>query len=310
MGRSVMSHTLWGVVSSAALACVAAASAEPLPSAELLMEDDECAGDESQDCTLNALQLRGIEASAADDPAPVPSAGALPKDEGSEVDEDEDGAVYIDLPADWDSSKDYPPKSTEEGAEHGDAEPKNAVDLANGGHCQYNPRGHSCYISRACHGPRYCVLGNYMIVPGFPCAGMEAINGGNAGKFDYLMGAAKSRCGSTSCVLITNPIHHRTQDQMHIHYRHYNGGGHHLKTQLEHKLCGTHGWQDFHKCGHAKARLYNGFPGVFSAVAGAYGGGSLANVGIAVFFTTKCGGYKTIILATTHCSIEHSISSR
>merc|ERR1719203_2786847 len=118
-----------------------------------------------------------------------------------------------------------------------------------------------------------------MIVPGRAVRGMESINGRNAGSFDYLMEAAKDRCGDAHCVLITNPQHYRTQEQLHIHYRHYNGGGSVLKGQLERTLCHKHpGWHHFNKCGPAKAALFDYFPGVFSEVAQAYGGRSLYNV--------------------------------
>mmetsp|Transcript_54769 Transcript_54769/g.158459 ORF Transcript_54769/g.158459 Transcript_54769/m.158459 type:complete len:271 (-) Transcript_54769:127-939(-) len=168
-----------------------------------------------------------------------------------------------------------------------------------------------CYLYRVCRGRTACVINGYMVVPGEPLRGMEDINGGNAGSYDFLFSVARSRCGSNSCVLITNPIHYRTQHQMHIHYRHYNGGGAALKKRLEAALCGTSGWKYFSECGSAKARLYDSMPGVFSAVAAAYGGGSLADVGITVWFTDACGGgQKTMILASTHCSIEHSISDR
>lgn len=248
-----------------------------------------------------------------------------------------DNALYLELPENWLVDADFPDTNdTIEAAlpnvrSFGGDNNSGGIDAMSDGsavvvprngnevndmsqiqnaYCQSHTREHKCYLYAACHGRSYCVMGNYMIVAGFPCPGMESINGGNAGSFDFLMSAARARCSSQNCVLITNPVGHRTQEQLHIHYRYYNGGGAHLKRQLERTLCGTHGWRHFHSCGHAQARLYSGFPGVFSAVAAAYGGGSLANVGISVWSTTACGGYKYMILATTHCSIEHSISSR
>mmetsp|Transcript_17189 Transcript_17189/g.25951 ORF Transcript_17189/g.25951 Transcript_17189/m.25951 type:complete len:380 (-) Transcript_17189:134-1273(-) len=177
--------------------------------------------------------------------------------------------------------------------------------------CKYNPGAKQCAIYRGCQGPRYCVMGGYMIVPGFYCAGMESVNSGDAASLDYLWDAAKRMCGHTHCVLLTNPVGYRTQNQMHIHYRYYNDGGSHMKAQLERTLCDrSPGWHYFNKCGAGKARLYDYFPGVFSEVARAYGGGPLSYVGISVWFTTACGGFKTIVLATTHCSIEHDVSSR
>lgn len=168
-----------------------------------------------------------------------------------------------------------------------------------------------CYIYRRCQHYSACHLNGYMIAPGKPLRGMEDIDGSNARSWDYLWSAARSRCGSNSCVLISNPIHFRTQHQMHLHYRHYNGGGAALKKRLESTVCGTSGWQPFNECGNAKAALFDHMPGVFSTVDQAYGGGNMANVGITVWFTSACGGgQKTMILAQTGCSIEHSISAR
>jgi len=177
--------------------------------------------------------------------------------------------------------------------------------------CQSDLGSRSCFLYRVCRHYLYCVVGGYVIVPGrLAWPGTESIEGGNARSFDFLMLAARNECHDERCVLITNPVGFRTQEQLHIHYRHYNGGGAALKHSLERHLCGTHGWQSFNKCGPAKARLYDVFPGVFSEVVAAHGGGSLANVGITVWLTRACGGFKTMILATTHCSIEHSISER
>merc|ERR1719382_367774 len=105
--------------------------------------------------------------------------------------------------------------------------------------CKYHAGSKRCYLYSICQHTSYCIIGGYMVVPGKPCPGMEAINGGTAGSYDYLMKVAKDRCQDTHCVLITNPVHFRSQDQLHIHYRHYNGGGAELKSQLEHTLCGT-----------------------------------------------------------------------
>mmetsp|Transcript_25619 Transcript_25619/g.77332 ORF Transcript_25619/g.77332 Transcript_25619/m.77332 type:complete len:286 (+) Transcript_25619:78-935(+) len=197
---------------------------------------------------------------------------------------------YVDLPESYNASQDG--------------------DLT-GQDCAQHPNSHNCALYRLCRHRRYCVVNGYMIVPGHSLPGMEAINGHTAGHWDFLWGAARSQCGSDSCVLITNPVGHRTQDQMHIHFRHYNGAGAALKGRLERAVCGKRGWRHFSECGSAKARLFSGMPGVFSTVAHAYGGGSLANVGITVWFTHRCGGgQKTIVLATTHCSIEHTISAR
>ncbi|CAE8597689.1 unnamed protein product [Polarella glacialis] len=272
------------------LCCAAALFAgslgQDMLDADVMAADDECVGSRGGDCALSALQLRGD----AHDQVDLANSG------------DED-AIYLDLPADYDDK-------TMSTVTVNDVDLSSNISSSSALHAEADCRGH-CALAHMCHGRSYCVIGGYMIVPGRDVAGMESINGGNAGSFNYLMGAARAHCGSTSCVLITNPVGFRSQDQLHIHFRHCNGGGAAMKHRLEKALCGTSGWHHFSACGGAKAQLFGGFPGVFSAVAGAYGGGSLANVGIAVFFTTACGGgMKTMVLATSHCSIEHSISSR
>lgn len=122
--------------------------------------------------------------------------------------------------------------------------------------------------------------------------------------------------------------------RFHIHYRRYNGGGASLKRRLEKEVCSHHGWRNFHECGTGKAghnltfrsrkrmemrgkrgvsvptseaRYFSGYPAVFREVMGQYGG-HLANVGVTVW-PGACG-HGVIVLATTHCSIEHSISAR
>lgn len=70
-------------------------------------------------------------------------------------------------------------------------------------------------------------------MPGSPCAGTEEINGGNAGSYDFLFNVANGQCGDANCVSIVNPIRHRTQEQLHIHFRHYNDVGTVMKSHLE-----------------------------------------------------------------------------
>lgn len=265
-----------------------------------LDRDDECQG---KGCALMALQLRSLpQVSQASSVAFIEQeiVEDILADNSTPNDDVEDDIQNVDLPPGW---NDFPDVQHPE-----EQDTENSI-AASGG-CEHHTNEHRCYLFRACHGKHYCVINGYMIVPGRAVSGMESINGGNAGSLDFLMRAARGRCGSSSCVLITNPVGFRTQDQLHIHFRHYNGGGAGLKKRLEKSLCGSHGWKGFNECGSAKARLFSGFPGVFSSVASAYGGGSLANVGISVWFTSACGGFKTIVLATTHCSIEHSVSSR
>eukprot|EP00913_Durusdinium_trenchii_P023191 g21770.t1 len=66
-------------------------------------------------------------------------------------------------------------------------------------------------------------------------------------------------------------------------------------------------WENFSECGTGKAKFFSGYPAVFREVLGQYGG-HLANVGVTVW-PGSCG-HGVIVLATTHCSIEHSISAR
>lgn len=162
------------------------------------------------------------------------------------------------------------------------------------------------YLAMKCRNRGYCVMGGYLVVAGRPDAiGMESINAGDAGYYNSMMSAADRYCGGPSCVLITNPMHHRTQSRFHIHFRHYNGHGAALKSRMEKAVCGKSGW---HKggfpCG-GKAAYFSHFPGVFSASMGA---GSLAHAAVSVWPSSCHGG--TIILVSFHCSIEHSISNR
>mmetsp|Transcript_17672 Transcript_17672/g.21696 ORF Transcript_17672/g.21696 Transcript_17672/m.21696 type:complete len:137 (-) Transcript_17672:96-506(-) len=136
---------------------------------------------------------------------------------------------------------------------------------------------------------------------------MESIHSSNVGYYDSMLRAAYHRCAGGSCVIITNPVGHRTQSRFHIHYRRYNGGGANLKRRLEKQICGKHGWENFAECGTGKAKYFSHYPSVFREVLGQYGG-HLANVGVTVW-PGACG-HGVIVLATTHCSIEHSISAR
>lgn len=183
--------------------------------------------------------------------------------------------------------------------------------------CAAHPETANCVLYRMCGTPTYCIISGYMVVPGAAVAGMETINGTNAASFDTLMDTARSRCDDpVICVLITNPVGFRTQDQLHIHYQHFNPVGAHLKMTLEQSLCNSTSatWQPvnqpYKQCGNARARLYDAWPRVFSEVALAEGGGSLAHVGITVWTTTACDGIKTMILLTYSCSIEHNIVDR
>mmetsp|Transcript_15016 Transcript_15016/g.41147 ORF Transcript_15016/g.41147 Transcript_15016/m.41147 type:complete len:295 (-) Transcript_15016:121-1005(-) len=258
--------------------------------------DDECSSADGADCALSALQRRIRQASA---PA---------QEEVDEVDGTPLGQVFVaDLPAGWNAT---------DGNVEAQALARDGELHANSGtDCAMNPFARECLLYLSCFGRPYCVLGGYMVVPGKPVPGMESINSGNAKSFDYLMSVAHSMCSGTGCVLITNPVHHRTQDQLHIHFRQYNPKGASVKKRLESAVCAKGGWVPFDVgsdgCASGKARVFNFFPGVFSQVAAAYGGGNLANVGISVWSTTECGvGVKTIVLTTTHCSIEHTISER
>mmetsp|Transcript_5834 Transcript_5834/g.16903 ORF Transcript_5834/g.16903 Transcript_5834/m.16903 type:complete len:278 (-) Transcript_5834:114-947(-) len=242
---------------------------------DAVLTDDECAV--AEDCALNALQLR---AASGNDPA-APGEGF-------------GDPLIADADPSWED----------------DSDEENDLGADATGYCTRNSRAKRCGLLRACHGRSYCVFGGYMVVPGRPCAGMESINGGNAHSYDYLFGVARRYCGGPGCVLMTNPVGHRTQDQLHIHFRRTSMMGPVMQSRLQAATCHEDGWVPFHAgccgCGHSKARAFHGFPGVFSAVASAFGGGSLSSVGISVWF--GCG--KTIVLATTHCSIEHSVSAR
>ncbi|CAK9014129.1 Hypothetical protein SCF082_LOCUS12216, partial [Durusdinium trenchii] len=164
------------------------------------------------------------------------------------------------------------------------------------------------YLAARCTHRSYCIMGRpspYMVVAGRSDAvGMESINGGNVGYYNSLMDAAWSHCGSSSCVIITNPKGFRTQSRFHIHYRHQSGYGKSLKSKMEAKVCHAEGWHhgDF-PCG-GQAKLFSGHVGAMSA---AMGSGGIGSAGVSVW-PQACGGHGTIILVTYHCSIEHSIA--
>jgi len=276
--------------------------------------------------------LRGAatNSSAANETEDVPATGIQDSNWTSDQAEeswDNSSAVYVEMPANLSEAMslvreaEEQTESADEKEAGGELVPSGGAALqelwqgqalySGGGGCRYHAGSPDCHLYRLCRGQRVCVVGHHLVVPGESVPGMESINGGSARHLDYLWYAARGHCGSDGCVLLVNPVGHRTQDQLHIHFWHMNGRGPALKHQLEQSLCGKYGWRSFRQCGHAKARMYNSMPGVFSEVARAFGGGSLAHVGITVMFTHACGGgQKVMILATTGCSLEHDISPR
>jgi hypothetical protein len=161
------------------------------------------------------------------------------------------------------------------------------------------------WLAARCNNGGYCSMMGYMIVAGRKDAvGMETIHGSNMGYYNGMMAAAHANCGSSGCVLITNPRGHRTQSRFHIHFRHFNSHGAHLKKQMEGAVCHHGGWHHGFPCG-GKAKYFPGFPGVFSAASGA---GGLSNAYVTAW-PGSCGG-GTIILVGYGCSIEHSLFNR
>lgn len=269
-----------------------------------LEEDDICDAAAGSSCELSLRQLRGERVAAAVARHAAEAAEAAAPVEPSP---DFSDVLFFNVTglSDDPEGEEGNGAGTKLGAENSVSDPSQSCASP------LNSDSADCYLYHACQGRAACVINGYLVVPGAPLRGMEDINGANAAQWDFLFSVAQGQCGSPSCVIITNPVHHRTQHQMHLHYRQYNDGGAALKSRLEKALCGSSGWRPFSECGSAKARLFDSTPGVFSSVAAAYGGGSLAHVGITVWFTSACGGgLKTMILATTHCSIEHSISAR
>jgi len=172
----------------------------------------------------------------------------------------------------------------------------------------YHPSVPDGYLAARCSHRSYCIMGRpspYMVVSGHGDAvGMESINGGNVGYYDSLMNAAWSHCGSSSCVIITNPKGFRTQSRFHIHYRHQSGYGKSLKSKMEHKMCHEGGWQHGgFPCG-GKAKYFSGHVAPMSAAMSA---GGIHGAGVSIW-PQACGGGGTILLVTYHCSIEHSIA--
>jgi len=264
--------------------------------------DDECAA--PGDCALSALQVRG--SMLADDP----EGGYVFDPPSGWIDADKEAMKEIEAAPDVEgdelgSAAAYPHWHRGHQDAHYDRNDKDTD-----AYCSSNPRAQNCFLYSVCRGRSYCVMWGYLVMPGRPCTGTEQINGGNARDYDFLFDVAKKHCSGDHCVLIVNPMHHRTQEQLHIHFRHFSGEGDNMKAVLEKVTCSKVGWTSFHThgCGSGgKARFYSGFPRVFSEVAGAYGGGSLASVGIQVW-PGSCGRGGYIVQTTTHCSIEHSIT--
>lgn len=134
--------------------------------------------------------------------------------------------------------------------------------------------------------------------------GIENVNSGNVGYYDRGMDAARSRCGGSGCALLTNPPGHRTVQQFHIHFIHYQGYGASLKHRLESMVCSSPGaWRGGHlPCG-GRAAFFPGFPGVFSK---AMSGGNIHHASV-IAWPASCGGRGTIVELAYGCSIEHQI---
>mmetsp|Transcript_34429 Transcript_34429/g.97817 ORF Transcript_34429/g.97817 Transcript_34429/m.97817 type:complete len:302 (+) Transcript_34429:54-959(+) len=274
--------------------------------------DDECAA--SGDCALNALQMRGSKLVDPEAGPDVEMEGGYFFDPPSGwIDEDEKTLQEIEATApevaggDLDSIVEYHHHGHHGHHDHNNQISK--VDENKKTYCSMNPKVQNCFLYSVCHGRSYCVMWGYLVMPGRPCTGTEEINGGNARDYDFLFNVAKNQCNGDHCVLIVNPMHHRTQEQLHIHFRKYSGDGDNMKAALEKATCSGGGWTSFHThgCGSGKAKFFRGFPKVFSEVAEVYGGGNLASVGIQVW-PGSCGRTGYIVQTTTHCSIEHSIT--
>lgn len=133
--------------------------------------------------------------------------------------------------------------------------------------------------------------------------GIEVVTGGNARYYDAGMYAARSRCGGAGCALIVNPPEHRSVQQFHIHFVHYQSYGANLKRTLEGKVCGRDGWHSGGlPCG-GRAAYFPGFPGVFSK---ALAGGGMHHASV-IAWPAACGGRGTIVELAYGCSIEHQI---
>jgi len=278
------------LILSVAQSCcvVAAAEVESVALDAALLADDHCAHGED---FWNALQLRAtrIEPNTTEMGADV-EAEALGE------------PLFADAEPEWDDPTEMAIDSEME------SDNTNASDevVKEPGICMHSG-SKRCGSYLACRGRRYCVFGGYMVVPGVAIAGTESINTTNARGFDHLFNVARGLCGGVGCVLITNPLGHRAQDQLHINYRHFRALGTSMKARLEGKTCGHRGWVPFKTgccgCEVGKARAFGYFPGVFSEVARAYRGRSLVGIGISVWF--GCG--KTIVLTTPRCSIDHPV---
>jgi len=192
------------------------------------------------------------------------------------------------------------------------AEPPAGADLAPApsfleDSARFPPSPPDGLLARSCNNGRYCIW-NYLITSGRKDAiGIESINAHNVGYYDGLMSAARGVCGGPQCVIMVNPMHHRTQSRFHIHARRYSKRGGPLKQRLERRLCrGSRHWVRGGLPCNGQAQFFSGFPPVFSE---AMKTGNIAHAAVTAF-PSSCGGRGSIILLSYHCSIEHSISPR
>jgi len=190
-----------------------------------------------------------------------------------------------------------------------------------------------------------------LVIPSWPVSGMESIDSPEAARgLDFLWRVAAQHVTSDPgwrWGLLINPSDKRTQNQMHIHFRHLIKGGPRLSVDLNSKLgCVQHRWTDVthlvsrYKCSRAWAVLkgpedYRHFSDAYSFAttrlssdgdgdSGDDGGGgeyplgpptvdprtgrsTLSKVGITIFFSEGCPTSGQILLLSTGCTFEHAI---
>lgn len=339
-----------------AAATAVLASGEAGVPLEAMSLDDECAADST--CALNALQLRAARSadpegtevelpegwnSEVDFPETLDVAAILGEED---LGADADAAEDEEAPAAEEANDNDSPAadaeeedSTTEASADANASAEETTTVAPtmtttqkqyfDSACKKDQHSHGCFLYRHCvkatsgkPDSKYCVMSGYTIVPSFPISGTESINKDNSIHVDPIMDAAYTHCSSSRCVLMVNPKGHRTQEQLYIHYRHYNNNaGLRLKTTLEATACHQSGWHkvygvpDLHTCKTAQVRVYQQHPtDIFSQVAeaqaeGNHGKNDLEGVGVTVFPKACPRGKKTMVLFTESCTIEKSISS-
>jgi len=281
----------------AVLACVLLSLALPSASdGDFLEAGDECV--DGGHCAWSLLQRRSTRRSEVQDPtfeADVEHDPAL------------DGGYFFDPPDGWIEEDELALRTIDRVQNEANETARRLLGPTPLGNCSSRPATRDCFLYSACKGRKYCVMG-YLIAPGVACAGTEEITTTNAASYDYLFDVAYSQCPIGRCVYIVNPQQYRTEEQLHIHFRHYNGIGARVRNALHKAVCERDGWVKWFvsDCSSGMARRYAALPRVFTEVLRLYGSESLAHTGILVW-PDACGP-EFIVQTIVGCSVEYAIT--